>query len=388
MKGKKLVILALCGIFLAGNFPVLLSADDLDDVKTQEAQVQQSNANLSQEIQNALTAVDTKTNEINELSATIDETNGNIATMEEQIQQSKLTIEKRRQVAEERLQAMQMEGSNSNSFELLLEATSFSDFISRAIVLSQMQQAENDKMTALNEETEKISGLLSDLETEQANLETQKADLESAKQNLDVQVGSLQDKYSANEEVLQQLAEKKQTIEDQRAKEAAEAAAKAAAEKEAQRQAELAQAAADKAAQQAADKAAQQAAQAAADKENEANNATPAPSTPEVSVPETPSTGGGSSSSAQISLGQFLTQGVVYANGYKFTYYSQSVLPGGGLSIPGRHVSSDGYVCDGDGYIVAAGSDAKGTVIPTPFGASAKIYDRGTTGNHIDIYIR
>ena len=93
-------------------------------------------------------------------------------------------------------------------------------------------------------------------------------------------------------------------------------------------------------------------------------------------------------SSGSISLSSFLTQGVVYSNGYKFTYYSQSVLPGGGLSIPGRHVSGAGYVSDGDGYIVAAGSLPLGTVVPTPFGASAKIYDRGTTGNHIDIYIR
>lgn len=95
-----------------------------------------------------------------------------------------------------------------------------------------------------------------------------------------------------------------------------------------------------------------------------------------------------SQSSASISLSQFLVQGVVNANGYKFTYYSQSVLPGGGLSIPGRHVSGAGYVCDGDGYIVAASSLPKGTIIATPFGASAKVYDRGTVGNHIDIYIR
>ena len=38
--------------------------------------------------------------------------------------------------------------------------------------------------------------------------------------------------------------------------------------------------------------------------------------------------------------------GVVYFNGHKETYYSQNVLPGGGLRIPGRHVAEDGTVRD------------------------------------------
>lgn len=87
-------------------------------------------------------------------------------------------------------------------------------------------------------------------------------------------------------------------------------------------------------------------------------------------------------------LSDFMFRGVVYWNGYKFTYYSQSVLPGGGLSIPGRHVNADGYVSDGDGYIVLAGSAPIGTVYDTPFGYKGKIYDRGTSGNHLDVYIR
>lgn len=88
------------------------------------------------------------------------------------------------------------------------------------------------------------------------------------------------------------------------------------------------------------------------------------------------------------SLNEFLFSGVIHWGGYKYTYYSQSVLPGGGLVIPGRHVSAEGYVVDGDGYIALAGSAPKGTVFPTPFGRSGKIYDRGTAGNHLDVYVR
>lgn len=82
----------------------------------------------------------------------------------------------------------------------------------------------------------------------------------------------------------------------------------------------------------------------------------------------------------------FMRDGVVHSNGNKFTYYSQSVLPGGGLNIPGRHVDG-GFVKDADGYIVVANSAANGTVVNTPFG-KGKVYDKGTSGNHYDIYVQ
>ena len=86
-------------------------------------------------------------------------------------------------------------------------------------------------------------------------------------------------------------------------------------------------------------------------------------------------------------LDDFMFRGVVYWNGYKFTYYSEKVLPGGGLRIPGRHVNADGYVADEEGYIVLAGDAPIGSVFETPFGYKGKIYDRGTSGNHLDVYI-
>ena len=100
---------------------------------------------------------------------------------------------------------------------------------------------------------------------------------------------------------------------------------------------------------------------------------------------------GGKSTSASYSGNysgdyySFLRDGVVYDGGNKYTYYSQSILPGGGLNIPGRHTDG-GFVKDGDGYIVVANSSANGTVVNTPWGPG-KVYDKGTSGNHYDIYV-
>ena len=100
-----------------------------------------------------------------------------------------------------------------------------------------------------------------------------------------------------------------------------------------------------------------------------------------------------SSSSARLySLRDFKFRGIINWSGYKFTYYSQSVLPGGGLRIPGRHVNSNGFVADSNGYIVLASSYSipKGTVINTPFGAKGKVYDRcaSCSPNWYDVYVK
>ena len=83
-------------------------------------------------------------------------------------------------------------------------------------------------------------------------------------------------------------------------------------------------------------------------------------------------------------------RGGVYWNpntGLKETWYSQKVLPGGGLKIPGRHVNDEGFVCDGDGYIcVSSSTYPKGTVIETSRGMG-KVYDSGCAPGVLDIYV-
>ena len=81
------------------------------------------------------------------------------------------------------------------------------------------------------------------------------------------------------------------------------------------------------------------------------------------------------------------TDGVVYGDdGTRYTWYSQNVLPGGGLDIPGRSVSEEGYVTDGDGRIAVASSDyVYGTELETPWG-DAVVYDTGCASGTVDVY--
>ena len=88
------------------------------------------------------------------------------------------------------------------------------------------------------------------------------------------------------------------------------------------------------------------------------------------------SSGGGLTASA----------GVYNGPSGKETYYSQKVLPGGGLSIPGRHVAGDGTVRDADGFIVIASDNLpKGATAETSLG-TGKVYDTGVGHPGVDIY--
>ena len=81
-------------------------------------------------------------------------------------------------------------------------------------------------------------------------------------------------------------------------------------------------------------------------------------------------------------------KGAIYFNGHKETYYSQNVLPGYSLQIPGRHVAADGTVRDAQGYITVAANTSymsKGTILITSLGP-AKVYDSGCAYGVIDIY--
>jgi len=82
-------------------------------------------------------------------------------------------------------------------------------------------------------------------------------------------------------------------------------------------------------------------------------------------------------------------RGAQYFDGHKETYYSERVLPGYGLRIPGRHVADDGTIRDEEGYIAVAADPSfmsRGSVLMTSLGP-AKVYDTGCAYGTIDIYV-
>lgn len=93
--------------------------------------------------------------------------------------------------------------------------------------------------------------------------------------------------------------------------------------------------------------------------------------------------------SAIYSASHFKQAGVLNWGGSKWTWYTQRILPGEGLWIPGRHLDENGYVCDENGYICCAADLSyipRYTVIETPLGKLGKIYDTGCAYGVVDVY--
>lgn len=80
--------------------------------------------------------------------------------------------------------------------------------------------------------------------------------------------------------------------------------------------------------------------------------------------------------------------GVIYADGYRYTFYQEAVLSGDGLSISGRWSDyNTGFVRDTYGNICLASSDlAYGTIIQTPWGQGC-VYDCGCSSGTLDVYL-
>lgn len=98
------------------------------------------------------------------------------------------------------------------------------------------------------------------------------------------------------------------------------------------------------------------------------------------------------SSDKIYSASYFKKMGELHWGGFRWTWYSENVLPGNGLHIPGRHRDDDKYICDENDYICLASDDySDGTVIDTPLGKKGKVYDHLTDDRSnkgtIDVYV-
>ena len=83
----------------------------------------------------------------------------------------------------------------------------------------------------------------------------------------------------------------------------------------------------------------------------------------------------------------FKSQGVVYWNGIRYTWYSSNVLYH--YRTPEWTVDNNGFYVTSDGLFVVASSDyPQGTIVDTPFGHKGIVLDSGCASGTIDMYTK
>lgn len=239
LKINKLTLLLTVMTLITSNFSSIVNADAIADLKEQETQAQTKAEKIDNEINTTLVEVNEKYAVLDDLEQKISKSEQTIKETEESIEQTKVTIEKRKGTVAKRMQSMQLNGGQMSSFDAVLSADNFSDFISRIYAVTVIQGAENSKVTALVAEQEKLEKLETTLATTQADLKSQEQSVKTEKQSLDQKVASLQVTYDENKELLTNLATKRAAEEaTKKAKE--EADKKAAADKLAKEKADIA----------------------------------------------------------------------------------------------------------------------------------------------------
>lgn len=345
---RKVLIACVVCVSLCPGIPAM--AETLSSLEEQSNQLQQEVSSVNQDISALSGQIASIEADIETGNAELETTQNDIEMTREQLAIAKANEAKQKEKTANQIQVMYEKGTYS-SLDMILSASSMAEIFSAIDVAKNLEKTYSDQLDefiAIHKTVEEQEKVLEEKEAalieQQEELEAKKSDLQSKRSELESQAAAVQADLN---QVNGQIQAKKEEIAAEQAR------ARAAAEAE----------------ERAAAAAAAQAASSSSDSDDGDY-----------------SYSSSSSSYTTSSGGLTKYKGVVYYGGHRETYYSQKVLPGGGLSIPGRHVADDGTVRDGDGYICVASSDlAAGTEVDTSLG-KAKVYDSGCASGTIDIY--
>lgn len=354
MQKKRIV---QCGLSLICAFGIALSgmsvhAEEVDSLEDKTSNLQSQLEGINQDLV-------TISNEIAETEVKIEESNNEVFRLEASLQISRNNEEVQYANMKTRIKYMYENGSDT-LLSMVCEAKSMGEFLNRVDFIQNITKYDKDML-------ENMVKVREGIEEQEAELKSRQQDLLDLQSQLDSEQAALQAKA---EETSTDLATVNAQLEAARA-------AQKKQEEEAQRKAD----------EQLAKKAQEETKQASASAGSNTSAGNNNPSNNNSSNNTSSDSSNSGSGGYVISSGGLTpSKGRIWYNGHTETYYSQKVLPGGGLAIPGRHIASDGTIRDADGYIVLASDDyPRGTVVETSLGAG-KVYDTGSGSGNIDLY--
>lgn len=319
-------------------FGVALSAMPVHAAEVKS--LEDKTSNLQSQLEGINQDLVTISNKIAETEAEIEESNNEVYRLEASLQISRNNEEKQYETMKTRIKYMYENGSET-MINMLFTADSMGDFLNKAEFIQNITDYDKEMLENMMEIRQGIETQEEDLKSQQQELTDLQSQLNTEQQNLQAKAAATSTDLATVNAQLQAAREAQAKQEEEAQKKAQEEAAK----------------------------------QASASNSGSNNNSG--------------SNSGSSSGSGKYNIpsgGLTPSKGRIWFNGHTETYYSQKVLPGAGLNIPGRHIASDGTIRDKDGYIVLASDDyPKGTVVETSLGAG-KVYDSGSGKGNIDLY--
>lgn len=207
MKHKKRIGKILMAV-LASSFVLSISqvqGATLDSLNKQEEQNQNKISDLEVTISEKLSSINLKQLEIKDLQAQIAATEASQVETAEAIREQKEVIASRKEQLESRLVALQTSNATTNRILVLIESENFTDFITRAYIVGQLQSADNEHFEMALAEQQKFEDLEQKLADEIQSVKDAEARISKESVALDADMSSLQETLSANKTTLSQL---------------------------------------------------------------------------------------------------------------------------------------------------------------------------------------
>ena len=195
---KKIITIFLLLMIIIPIYKV--DAKTLGDLRNELSALEKKYAEANNKKNMTSSEINNLTNEINSITSRITETKNEIKNTEDEIKENEDTIEKKRVETDELLKFLQVSSGENVYLEYLFEADSYTDFIYRYAVVSQLTEYNNNLMKELNELVNSLNIKKNELASKKDNLEKSSSELQSKMVVLRANLSSYQEEGTTIEE--------------------------------------------------------------------------------------------------------------------------------------------------------------------------------------------
>lgn len=209
---KRILLFILFLILIVPSYQV--KAKTLGDLK-KELSALESKYNANKDKKNLTTSeINSLKGEISSISSNIESIKSDIVNTEKEITNSQNEIDAKREETDELLKFLQVSSGENVYLEYIFEADSYTDFIYRYSVVSQLTDYNNELMNELKELITNLESKKSELATKRSNLESQSTELRSKLEVLQNNLSTYQEEGTTIEQDIKDMKAKIKTYTD------------------------------------------------------------------------------------------------------------------------------------------------------------------------------
>ena len=210
---KKILLLILTIMLIVVPF-TKVEAKTLGDLKNELAELERKQQEAENKKNLTESQINNLANEINSITASIDKIKKDIKAAEDEIIKSEEEIEAKRNETNELLKFLQVSSGENVYLEYIFAADSYTDFIYRYSVVSQLTEYNNNLMTELEELVETLEAKKVEYNNNKASLEKKSGELTSKMAVLRVNLDTYKEEGTTIEDDIKDMKKKIKELED------------------------------------------------------------------------------------------------------------------------------------------------------------------------------